>query len=93
MSSGRKPAASAGAPGTTVAITARPICSSCGMLYAIANSSTGSTRFIRDPDTSTTKRAGRGAAASERGSSGSSSPSRRTKPPRGSQFTVYSVSP
>ena len=88
-----KPAAAAGPSATTLETTARLIDSSCGMLNAIANSSTGRMRFATEPETSTMKRCQRGAAASERVSVGSSSPSSRTKPPNGSQFTVYSVSP
>ena len=45
------------------------------------------------PDAITIRRCHAGRAASERGPVGFSSPSRRTNPPIGSQFTVYSVSP
>ena len=89
----RRPASAAGEFAPTAEITARPTDTSCGTVNANANSTIGSTRLMTDPDASTINRCHAGRLASERGCVGSSSPSRRTKPPSGIQFSEYSVSP
>ena len=63
------------------------------MVKARAKRKIGRRRFMTEPEASTTRRTHAGLAARLRGSLGSSSPSMRTKPPRGSQLMVYSVSP
>ena len=64
-----------------------------GIMRARLKSTIASATFIAAPEPRTTSRIQRGFAARLRGSSGSSSPSSLTKPPKGSALIVYSVSP
>ena len=86
-------AIAAGESGITSETWARLRARSRGTMKAIEKSRSASTTFMTTPAPITVSRFQWAAAASERGSDGSSSPSMRTKPPMGSQLIVYSVSP
>ena len=81
-------AVEAGESGITSVTCARLSERSCGTMKPTVKRRRASTTFMTTPAAITVSRVQRGAAASERGSLGSSSPSMRTKPPMGSQLIV-----
>ena len=86
-------AIAAGESGMTSATCARLRARSRGAMNPTVKSRSARATFMTTPAPMTVRRFQGAAAASERGSVGSSSPIIRTKPPMGSQLIVYSVSP